>query len=72
MCVLQAKTHYERALAAFQKENGSRFWRAINGDVGGRRCDFVRERLIDIEYQSQGPHHSARTAQCVLSALKCH
>ena len=46
----EAKGMYERALTAFQKENNSRFWRAINGDVGGRRCDFVRERLIDIEF----------------------
>ena len=45
----KAKAHYLAALAAFQRNPPSRLWVALNGDLARRRCDFVRERLDDIE-----------------------
>ena len=45
-----AKEHYLAALNAFQKHPPSRVWAALYGDVDKRRCDYVRERLIDIEF----------------------
>lgn len=46
----EARTHYEQALAHFQLDPPSRFWKAVYGDVDRRRCDFVRERLVDLEF----------------------
>ena len=45
----EAKGYYEQALAAFQRSPPSRFWIALYGDVDQRRCEFVRERLVDCE-----------------------
>ena len=45
-----AKTHYLAALAAFQKHPVGRVWAALYGDVDKRRCDFVQERLVDIQF----------------------
>ena len=45
-----AKTYYERALQAFEGPPPSRFSYMLYGDVDRKRCDFVRERLIDIEH----------------------
>ena len=45
-----AKEHYLAAMAAFQKHPPSRVWTALYGDVDKRRCEFVRERLVDIEF----------------------
>ena len=46
-----AKVHYENALAAFQKgARPSRVWMALYGSVDSRRCAYVRERLVDIEF----------------------
>ena len=44
-----AREHYHAALAAFQRHPPSRVWVALYGDVDSRRCDFVRERLADVE-----------------------
>lgn len=50
----EAKQYYEAALAAFDPGHNSsrmsRFWNALYGDVDRKRRDFVRERLVDIEF----------------------
>lgn len=45
-----AKTYYERALAAFDGPAPSRISYLLYGDVDRKRCEFVRERLVDIEH----------------------
>ena len=45
-----AETHYRAALSAFQKHPVGRVYAAVYGDVDKRRCDFVKERLVDIEH----------------------
>jgi hypothetical protein len=50
-----AKEYYERALAAFEGpsgDSGSRFSFSylVYGNVNRKRCEFVRERLVDIEF----------------------
>ena len=46
----EARAHYEKALSSFQRRPPSRLWIAIYGDVDRRRCDFVRERIVDLDF----------------------
>ena len=45
-----AKGYYERALVAFSTPAPSRLSYMMYGDVDRKRAEFVRERLVDIEY----------------------
>jgi hypothetical protein len=45
-----AKDHYHLALNAFQREAPSRWSLALYGDIDHKRCQFVKERLVDIEF----------------------
>jgi len=47
---VSAKQYYERALIAFEGPPPSRFTYLFYGDVDRKRCEFVRERLVDIQY----------------------
>uniref|UniRef100_A0A7S2JAB3 Uncharacterized protein n=1 Tax=Haptolina brevifila TaxID=156173 RepID=A0A7S2JAB3_9EUKA len=46
----RAKQYYERALVAFDTPPPSRMSYLLFGDVDRKRCEFVRERLVDIEF----------------------
>eukprot|EP00322_Chrysochromulina_rotalis_P018630 CAMPEP_0115848512 /NCGR_PEP_ID=MMETSP0287-20121206/10963_1 /TAXON_ID=412157 /ORGANISM="Chrysochromulina rotalis, Strain UIO044" /LENGTH=391 /DNA_ID=CAMNT_0003302433 /DNA_START=17 /DNA_END=1193 /DNA_ORIENTATION=+ len=45
-----AKAYYERALICFEGPAPSRLSYVLYGDVDSKRCEFVRERLVDIEF----------------------
>ena len=54
-----ARAYYEHALAVFDARAGptrfmpgpSRIWTVVYGDIDQKRRDFVRERLVDVEFR---------------------
>lgn len=67
----EAKVHYEKALAAFQRYPASRFWRALMGDIGEKRVHCAsalasRSNLWDTRLSIPAPP----SLPCMLVAVR--